>query len=483
MNKIIILIIGIFVMAGLVYALATFTITGGDLRVSSLQKGLVGHWALDGESYDSNTERITDKTPYENHGTNYGAVLTTDQMGQGNRAMSFDGAAGTWNTIRIYDDPALDGMDTLSVSTWVKIVSSKTHQIVYKRQSGSSPAWKSYELGVGADDKAYFRVANSTGYLPTAFSDNTLDLDKWYNLVGVYNGTHIQIYIDGIARDSTPPGLSGSVLDSDYLLMIGGLDGTILLNGSITDVRIYDRALSADEIDTLYHSYRPKASSGSLQKGLVLDMPLNSKYTKDETVGSEILTDRTPYSNDGQNYGATVGSDYTSFDGTDDNVIVTDFAYGPNFSVSFWFNVSDNSGSSWQYMISHGTIGSANSLDIMFCEDSTSGCQGYLRTNLQDSEDAYDYDALDISTQYADGTWHFYTLTVDSNGSSVYVDGVFKISSAQGGAAIDPATDMYIGSRTDENADRFTKGMLNEVRIYNRALSPSEIKLLYDKGR
>ncbi|GAH21248.1 unnamed protein product, partial [marine sediment metagenome] len=55
MNKKIILIIGIFVMVGLVYALATFTVAGGNLEVSSLQKGLVGDWVLDGEGYNSNT--------------------------------------------------------------------------------------------------------------------------------------------------------------------------------------------------------------------------------------------------------------------------------------------------------------------------------------------------------------------------------------------------------------------------------------------
>ncbi|GAH94236.1 unnamed protein product, partial [marine sediment metagenome] len=56
-----------------------------------------------------------------------------------------------------------------------------------------------------------------------------------------------------------------------------------------------------------------KLMTGSLYKGLIFDMPLKIRYTKEETPGSEIMTDRTPYSNDGQNYGAVVGADYTSF--------------------------------------------------------------------------------------------------------------------------------------------------------------------------
>jgi len=87
------------------------------LKVSSIQKGLVGHWALDNESYNSNTERITDKTPYENHGTNNGAVLTTDQMGQSNRAMSFDGSGDYVNNGDVNE---LDTFSYLTVSIWFK---------------------------------------------------------------------------------------------------------------------------------------------------------------------------------------------------------------------------------------------------------------------------------------------------------------------------------------------------------------------------
>ncbi len=73
-NKKIMIFIGVFVLIlGIVLVSAYIT--------SSSQKGLVGHWALDAEGYNSATERITDKSGSENHGTNAGATLTTDRMG------------------------------------------------------------------------------------------------------------------------------------------------------------------------------------------------------------------------------------------------------------------------------------------------------------------------------------------------------------------------------------------------------------------
>jgi len=78
MNKIIILIIGIFVMAGLVYALATLTTAGG---------GLVGHWVLDAESYDSNTLFVDSNT-------NRTGIGTTSPTHKLNVAGTFNATSG-----------------------------------------------------------------------------------------------------------------------------------------------------------------------------------------------------------------------------------------------------------------------------------------------------------------------------------------------------------------------------------------------------
>lgn len=467
MNKIIILIMGIFVMAGLVYALATITITGSHLRVSSLQKGLVGHWALDGESYDSNTERITDKTPYENHGTNSGATLTTDQMGQGDRAMYFDG---------MDDSVALGDISfnqTFTISLWARYREPATSQIML--MSRGTYLTNGFRFGLQPTQQIKFWTSQSGGTLSVGTSTTTID--TWYHVVVTYNGTIGKIYLNGNEKDSD----TGTYIFSSVSIGLGtqsGFGGTSKWNGSISDVRIYNRALSADEIDTLYHSYRPKVSSGSLQKGLVLDMPLKSKYTKDETVGSEIMTDRTPYSNDGQNYGATVGSNYTSFDGVDDYVTRSFF---PHITMDGTYSVSV-----WIYWKGDTEIVGHNHQSIWANSASGSDRNGLTVTRLGQlgfqSWDGGAYDGLIYDFSSHQDEWVHITAVQSAGVKTLYVNA--ESVGTSGNNYQYPV--LFFRISMDEirtGGYGPFHGLVDEIRIYDRALSPSEIKLLYDKGR
>ena len=432
------------------------------LKVSSLQKGLVGHWALDSDGYNSNTERITDKTPYENHGTNNGTILTTDRMGQSNRALEFDGvddyvALGT-NLIN-FTEP-------FTVSLWLKATGSGT--------SGQNVFEVSHTRGIRIQ---YDQI--STGRIEVFLGDGTSDNriestditpNIWGFVTVVYDGTTSYLYMDGDQKDSEAVNIS----DSDNLYYLGrysGYSGVEDFNGSISDVRIYNRALSADEIDTLYHSYRPKAASGSLQKGLVLDMPLKSKYTKDETVGSEIMTDRTPYSNDGQNYGAVVGSDYTDFDGVDDRVTLSVLpTITAPYSVSLWFYPRELG--RWQTMVS--LIGGQGYPYFNF--------HGNNRLLMYTPKRRYStkvFEAGDLNKW-----WHVVFIVRGVEPLSdwkVYLNGVDNSGTAVDDTYNEPGTYGTIGVRGVTGYP--FNGSISDVRIYNRALSASEIKLLYDKGR
>jgi hypothetical protein len=57
------------------------------MKISSLQKGLVGHWTMSQDSLKGSL--LADKTPYENDGTIYGATFTTDRKGQANKCDEF----------------------------------------------------------------------------------------------------------------------------------------------------------------------------------------------------------------------------------------------------------------------------------------------------------------------------------------------------------------------------------------------------------
>ena len=161
-----------------------------------------------------------------------------------------------------------------------------------------------------------------------------------------------------------------------------------------------------------------------------------------------------------------------------DYVQVPDFTYNNEYTITFDFKIDDNTGSLFQYIYSHGNVGSTNSVNVFLLEDAHGSDPNQFRTVVRDTDDALDNFALpfDASTLIGDGLWHTYTLIVNSSGSTVYIDGIQKVSNAlYGGDSFDPAGDLYLGARDDLAADRFYGGSLDNVQVYGWPLSTSEI--------
>jgi hypothetical protein len=199
--------------------------------------------------------------------------------------------------------------------------------------------------------------------------------------------------------------------------------------------------------------------------------------------------------NDGTVYGAVATSgkidQALSFDEIDDYVLVPDFDYtnpSNEFSLSFWFKISDVAGTAYQYMFSHGNYASTNSLNVYFSEtdEDTGGEEVRTQIVLSDSTTWYGV----TSGIFADGAWHLYTITVSSiDGGRIYIDENPLVSDpAFKGASLNPSTDIYLGGRCDLNSGRFygnpsvDEGLIDDVRLYNRVLTPAEVTTLAAGG-
>ena len=176
------------------------------------------------------------------------------------------------------------------------------------------------------------------------------------------------------------------------------------------------------------------------------------------------------------------------FDGVDDRLGLAGVTYTPGFTLSYWFKLASNSGTGYQYLYSHGTVSTQNSLNAYFIQDATataSGVRNVLRTALVDGNDATataNLAALDIPVAgLADNRWHQYTLTTKTGaGSAVYIDGTLRASSlTQGGDAIAPSGAVYLGSRIDLASDRFLTGALDDVALYHRTTPAAAVATQY----
>ena len=90
----------------------------------------------------------------------------------------------------------------------------------------------------------------------------------------------MKIYVDGVL-ESTNSDASGNIDDINENVGIGARsNGDYPTDGSISDVRIYDKALSAKEVTSIYEQYRPKTQFSTRQKGLVGHWMLDSESEK-----------------------------------------------------------------------------------------------------------------------------------------------------------------------------------------------------------
>ncbi len=411
-----------------------------------LNKGLVGHWKLDSEN------GAKDSTPNGNDGTANGGITvggTTDRKGKTGGATDFDGVD---DYIETQANPIMDLGTTLSVSCWFYRETSGDYESIFNHMKKSS-FYDGYWIGSMSDGKIMGFIGPYTNEIRTT---NIISNNVWHHAVLWSNGTVFKIYIDGILASAEKT--VGEITTTNVTSRIGRSDNpSQLFEGSISDVRVYNRALSTDEIKLLYDQYKPKeASIGSLNKGLVLDMPLTTKHMKSNTK----VSDLTPYGNDGTVSGAIVGSQYTSFDGVDDKIILNNDI--KITSISMWANFWNVNTTSY-FMGNLGTT-----MGVRY--NGTS----FLIFNNGDNWKALNWTKVN----------KFVNLIIvrinNTSNYDCYIDGV-KIGSTYAG---DGNLDVLINQIGIRGVTDFPfNGSISNVKIWNRALSEAEVKLLYEKGR
>jgi len=165
--------------------------------------------------------------------------------GRNGPAISFDGVNDAVSTTTF----SLGGL--VSVSVWLKFntLSADTADITYKRTDTTTiDFWM-----VNNEEFEEFRFyTGGTADNNAAFSATIPVVDRWYHVVGVYDGVNTKIYVDGqFEADAVTP-LAPN--DGDTSMFIGeGFNGSRFLSGEIENLKVYSIALTSGEIQQLYN--------------------------------------------------------------------------------------------------------------------------------------------------------------------------------------------------------------------------------------
>ena len=158
---------------------------------------------------------------------------------------------GTNDYIKVPNNTSLNTTQQITIATWIRPERVATQYVIKKaRHNGTN----GFELSLSSRGYPFIRFnqeGNRNKYRLDSSIKYPTDGTTWMHIVATYDGTDIKIYIDGILNKTK----SGQfqIATNHVYLGIGAQDnGYQPFQGSLDDVRIYDRALDASEISALY---------------------------------------------------------------------------------------------------------------------------------------------------------------------------------------------------------------------------------------
>jgi hypothetical protein len=449
------------------------------VQKESPRSGLLGEWLMN---------EGTSTTAHDSSGN--GATMTLSGTplplwvpGKHGTGIKFDGSN---NYLTSASTKMLPSGSAMTISSWVKLTTNKSWSTVMAHawiQRGGT-----WDLFTDSAGRAIFGVYDTsqhnsifTGLVPGV----------WYNIVGIYDGSNANVYVNGVA--GTPASAPGITLDTTGgagATTISQNPGSSSMNGIIDDVRIYNRVLSTAEIQQLYAAHQTEINTSSviLQSGTSLANGLVGLWTFD---GADIGTSILDRSGNGFNGYLTGTNNATSsrkvigkmgqaftFAGLNTGGIDlgNSTSLTPSrFTVAGWINIT-TSAYNYNYIFS-----SDRDCCSVYNGIGLSVVNGLLSGNIWNGT-LYN---ITSTGSVPVSKWTHVAFTYDGATKKLYINGALDKSSAQ---TVDPGTpasfDTYIGSMGQSAGAVYTLGgKLDDVRLYNRALSASEINQLYLMGK
>jgi len=214
------------------------------------ESGLVSYWPLD----DAGATGVADVSGAGNDGSQTGTPGNASGL-FGTSAYDFDGSD---DAITVPHDESIEmsDEDAVTVSAWVKKDAMQSGWVAIAQKSDQS-----YNLQFENGNQPTFTIYDGDWNIVN--SGVSLSNDQWHHIVGTYNGNEARIYVNGTLENTqtvtgTMANASGSPLGIGENLATGGRN----LDGSIDELRLYDRALSDAEVQALYGVQSGQYTSG-----------------------------------------------------------------------------------------------------------------------------------------------------------------------------------------------------------------------------
>lgn len=444
---------------------ATLYGSGEVTKKTISQNGLVAWWKFD----EATSTRAVDYS-----GNGYTAPFNGSPLWVTGK---FGAGLNTGNTNSDFAiAPSVSLGSTWTASTWFKYPLSSL-PVTWNTLFRSNGAGDDHQVIIQKSTNLLGMYDNTTGtgFRTSGFVMSTLT-SGWHHLVIVGSGGVERMYIDGVYVGQTDKQSTGNIY------AIGNYQGCCQNWGTLDDVRIYNRALSTTEITALYKESAININhtqNDKLTNGLVGYWSFNGADMNWTSSSAGIAYDRSGNGNNAtfvnmnQQTSVTSGAvgQAVAFNGSSSYVEVSNSAsLNPsNLTVSTW---AKSNTATWN---DFGFLVSKRDVFVMHPTQSATAVSFYINNGAWISASCTPANAIT--------RWNLYTMTWDGTTLRCYINGVAGGTAVPGGSINTSDTGVIDIGRDDGSATRYFNGSMDETRMYNRALSASEVKQLYLMGK
>ena len=408
---------------------------------SPINPTLVAYWKM-----ETNTGTVTDASGHGNDGTIVGSVTTA--AGLCGKAIHFDGSA----EVVVPDSPDLR-LQRFTICAWIKpdvaLSQMPLYPLLVSKQNGTN----GYILGNLQTNNTWLGIRfHSATTQQTIYNEPSSN--NWVHVAGTYDGQYLRIYRNGVLESELA--VTSTAISHDTTQLLIGYH----FQGLMDEVRVYNEVLPTPDIRTLVDM--------KIDSNLIARWPMDSgnPYCLSDVSGNK-------------NHGV-LNPNTTVWSLDRDNQFYLSFLGGAAQAVtvpdSTTLRVQNHTIAAW--------VLPATNFNMMVCaspilvsKQDYPVAAGYHLGMLGSFSTAMGNRILNgnvYQTTYSEpsaGNWIHVVGTYDGSALTIYKNGVAQSTNNIGAQTIaHNAHDLLIGYGYE--------GIMRDVRIYNRALSATEVQLI-----
>jgi hypothetical protein len=408
-------------------------------------------------------------------GDNYNGTasnVTFNAPGYIDYAASFDGSSSQITVTSTATSPIDFTARSYSFSCWVNTTST-TYQTILSKY-GNSDTYRAFSLNINANGTIQAKErSGGTSYNTT--STGTVNNGSWNHIVLTKSSTNTIIYINGsLDENNANTVTSNSGSTEPFRIGAENTASPEWFDGKIDQVRIFNKALSSSEVTTLYGEtsceYTCTTDTNGFPASASSDLVAYYKLDNDATdeTGSYNGT-ASNVTFDGGRYGSSA-----SFNGSSSYIdLPISIITQDNFSFSLWIypTVNYTAANVVHYVFAHQASSGSRSI--------TFGYNGYDGFWQMVTNNGSNVSVVTMSNPTLNVWTHIAATYSTTNGLELFVNGVSQGTDTYTALDVLNHTGCKLGSRGYSAGDYFD-GQLDQVRIYDKALSSTEVSSLYE---